>query len=102
MSTVFDFAAPNFVTLSLKSAVGLLLNVYSLTLGITSDKGLVAFYSLWNEFPEHSLTNGLSVPQIVGNFRVHHFSCIKSDKIWSCLLEWVDDIALTDKIWECL
>ena len=43
MSTVFDFADPSSVTLFFKAAGGLLLNVYSLTLGITFDKGLVAF-----------------------------------------------------------
>ena len=43
MSTVFDFADPSFVTLFFKYAGDLLLNVYSLALGITSDKGLVTF-----------------------------------------------------------
>ena len=42
-------------------------------------QGLSHFlFSLWNEFPEHSLTNVLSVPQTVSKFRVNHFSCIKS------------------------
>ena len=79
VSTVFDIADPSFLTLFFKSAGGLLLNVYSLTLGITSDKGfLLLFYSLWNEFPEHSLTNILSVPPAV-SFR----SLILCSWLWS-------------------
>ena len=40
MSTVFDFADPSFVTLFFKYAGDLLLNVYSLAIWITFDKGL--------------------------------------------------------------
>ena len=46
MSAVFAFADPNLFAPFFRSAGGRLLNVYTLVLGMTSDKGLDAFSSL--------------------------------------------------------